>query len=122
VHLVDASHPDWREQLKVGEEVLASLGVDPKSCIVVLNKADRLDGALPPAPVDRNVVAISALTGEGIEALRTEIRAALLEQPAMETLRFPADGGEELQRALREETVVARRFTEDGIELVVRRR
>jgi len=31
VHLVDASHPDWREQLKVGEEVLASLGVDPKS-------------------------------------------------------------------------------------------
>ena len=88
----------------------------------MLNKADRLDGALPPAPADRNVVAIFALTGDGIEALRTEIRAALLEQPGMETLRFPADGGEELQRALREETVVARRFTEDGIELVVRRR
>ena len=121
VHLVDASHPDWPEQLKVGEEVLTSLGVEPKSCIVVLNKADRLGGVLPPAPVDRNVVVISALTGEGLERLRLELRAAVLSQPGMETLRFPADGGEDLQRALRDEDVVARRFTQDGIELVVRR-
>jgi GTP-binding protein HflX len=122
VHLVDASHPDWPDQLAVGEEVLASLGVEPKSCIVVLNKVDRLDGALPPAPADRTVVAISALTGEGMDVLRERLRTAILSQPGMETLRFPADGGEELQRALRDEDVVARRFTAEGIELVVRRR
>ena len=88
----------------------------------MLNKVDRLDGALPPAPADRTVVAISALTGEGMDALRTRLRTEVLSQPGMETLRFPADGGEELQRALRDEDVVARRFTADGIELVVRRR
>jgi GTPase len=122
VHLVDASHPDWADQLAVGEEVLASLGVEPKGCIVVLNKVDRLDGALPPAPLDRTVVAISALTGEGIDALKSGLRTAVLSQPGLETIRFPAAGGEALQRALQDETVVARRFTEDGIELVVRRR
>ena len=122
VHLVDASHPDWPDQLAVGEEVLASLGVEPKGCIVVLNKVDRLGGALPPAPVDRNVIAISALTGEGMDSLRDRLRTAILSQPGLETLRFPAEGGEELQRALRDEDVVARRFTAEGIDLVVRRR
>jgi len=34
----------------------------------------------------------------------------------------PAAAGEELQRTLQEETVVVRRFSESGIELVVRRR
>jgi len=77
VHLVDASHPDWPDQLAVGEEVLASLGVEPKGCIVVLNKVDRLGGALPPAPVDRNVIAISALTGEGMDSLRDRLRTAI---------------------------------------------
>jgi len=122
VHLVDASHPDWPDQLRVGEEVLSSLGIEPKGCVVVLNKVDRLDGVPPPAPPDRTVVAISALTGEGLEALRSELRAVVLSQPGLETLRFSADGGEALQRALREETVVARRFTDAGVELVVRRR
>jgi GTP-binding protein HflX len=122
VHLVDASHPDWTDHLQVGEEVLGSLGVEPKSCVVALNKIDRLEDGPPPAPPDRTVVAISALTGRGLDRLRSELRSAVLSQPGIEVLRFPAAGGEELQHALREETVIARRFSESGIELVVRRR
>jgi 50S ribosomal subunit-associated GTPase HflX len=68
------------------------------------------------------VVAISALTGKGLEELRSELRSAVLSQPGIDVLRFPAEGGADLQRALREETVVARRFSETGIELIVRRR
>jgi 50S ribosomal subunit-associated GTPase HflX len=67
-------------------------------------------------------VAISALTGRGLDRLRSELRSAVLSQPGIEVLRFPAAGGEELQHALREETVIARRFSDAGIELVVRRR
>ena len=121
VHVVDASHPDWPDHLKVGEDVLGSLGVEPKSCIVVLNKVDRTDGRPPAAPRDREVVFVSALTGRGVDELRGALRAAVLRQPGITVLRFPATGGEELRRALLEETVVGRRFAASGIELVVRR-
>jgi GTP-binding protein HflX len=122
VHLVDASHPDWSDHLKVGEEVLASLGVEPKGCVIALNKIDRIEDGPPPAPPDRTVVAISALTGQGLDRLRSKLRSAVLSEPGIEVLSFSAAGGEELQRALQEETVVARRFSETGIELVVKRR
>ena len=121
VHVVDASHPAWADQLAVGEEVLEDLGVEPKRCIVALNKVDRVDGP-PPAPPGRATVAISALTGEGLDELRAALAAAVLAQPGLEVLRFPVEGGQALQRALREEIVVARRFSAAGIELVVRRR
>jgi len=119
VHVVDASHPEWEEQLHVGEEVLESLGVERERCVVAVNKIDRLD--TPPVYSGESSVAISALTGAGVDTLRDTLRRRVLAQPGIEVLRFPASGGEELQRALREERVLARRFSADGIELVVRR-
>jgi GTP-binding protein HflX len=122
VHLVDGSRPDWRDHLRVGEEVLSSLGIEPRSCLVAVNKIDRLDGAPPELPVDRSAVALSALSGDGIDLLAAAIRRAVVEQPGVEVLRFPAEGGAALERALRHEAVLARRFGADGIELIVRRR
>jgi len=121
VHLVDASHPDWEEHFRVGEEVLASLGIETRDSLVVLNKVDRCAGGVPPPPAGRRGVRISALTGEGLDELRRAVADAVLAGPGLETLRFPPEGGAELQRALAEETVVARRFSDTGIELVVRR-
>jgi GTP-binding protein HflX len=122
VHVVDASHPGWADQLHVGEEVLESLGVDPRGCLVALNKVDRLDGTPPVSPAGRLAVPVSALTGAGVPALQQAIRARILEQPDVEVLRFPPEGGEALQRALAERTVIARRFTAEAVELVVRKR
>ncbi len=122
VHLVDVSHPGWEDHLRVGDEVLESLGIDPRSCLVGLNKVDRLDGGAPVAPLDRDAVLLSARTGRGLDDLRAAIHTRVLSQPGLETLHFPPEGGEALQRALSEENVVARRFTAAGIELVVRRR
>lgn len=121
VHLVDSSHPEWRDHLRVGEDVLESLGIAPRGCLVALNKTDRLDGEPPLPPSDRRSYLISARTGEGIAELRAAIRGVILSQPGLEVLRLPPEGGEPLERALREEEVVARRFGPEGIELVVRR-
>jgi 50S ribosomal subunit-associated GTPase HflX len=71
--------------------------------------------------VDREAVPISARTGAGLDELRAALRNRVLLQPGLEVMRFPPEGGEALQRALRDESVVARRFTSSGIELVVRR-
>jgi len=120
IHVVDAAHPGWVEQWQVGEEVLASLGVNPASSVLALNKIDQLQEP-PPVPVQRSAVAISARTGAGLEELQRVVRQRILALPGLEVLRFPAEGGEPLRAALASEEVVAQRFTAEGIELVVRR-
>ncbi|MFO7941321.1 MAG: GTPase HflX [Bacillota bacterium] len=68
VHVVDVSHPEWREQVAAVEEVLLGMGVSTDGAITVLNKADRL--CEPPPEVEvrelSRPVQVSALTGEGI--------------------------------------------------------
>lgn len=120
-HVLDASHPEWNAHLQVGDGVLETLGINPRACVLAYNKIDRVPGLLPPRPPERQGVALSALTGEGVGHLRLLLRQQVLAQPGLETLTFPPEGGETLQRALQREMVVARRFSASGIELVVRR-
>ncbi len=40
LHVVDASHPEWEEQLRVVEEVLADLGIGERPVVPVFNKMD----------------------------------------------------------------------------------
>ncbi len=80
LHIVDRSHPQWEEQLAVGEQVLAGLGVPSERVLTVCNKVDRLE----PAEVAANNghgVWVSAATGEGLAerllpALRDRLAAA----------------------------------------------
>ena len=93
LHVVDRSHPRWREQMEVAEAVLDDLGVDRDRVISVFNKSD-----LVPAGEPRNGdLWVSAVTGEGIEALKAELtrRIGLLQphsRPAQEDLPGAAPG------------------------------
>ena len=70
LHIVDVSHPRWREQMEVGEDVLADLGVEMSHVLPVFNKVDRcIDGPTPP----EGGLAVSATTGEGIAALKAHL-------------------------------------------------
>jgi len=86
IHLRDISDPDTAAQAEDVERILADLGVDAgdsKRVIEVWNKIDRLDegnrarlladGADSKAPP----VAISAVTGEGIDALKAIIETRM---------------------------------------------
>jgi GTP-binding protein HflX len=76
LHVVDASHPQAREQFEVTEKVLEELKVESKPRITVLNKTDRLKG-----PADRNrlrviapgALAVSALDQNDVLRLRSKI-------------------------------------------------
>lgn len=116
LHVVDFSHPAWREQLRVGEEVLESLGVEPGRCLLVLNKVDQV-GELPPLPSDRRSVLVSALTGQGLEELEGHIVALLEERGLVEVQHVPLHAGEALQAALRQPRVVGHRFGQEEVEL-----
>jgi len=79
LHVIDRSHPRWREQMEVGETVLADIGVNMSLVLPVFNKMDLwgAPGSDGPEPGGANdVLAVSAQTGAGVE----ELRAHLLEQ------------------------------------------
>jgi GTP-binding protein HflX len=69
LHVIDRSHPRWQEQAEVAEAVMDELGVDRERVIKVFNKSD-----LVPADAPRDgALWVSAVTGEGIPALKAEV-------------------------------------------------
>jgi GTP-binding protein HflX len=79
LHVVDRSHPQWHEQMRVADEVLDELGVERRRVVTVFNKCDRVAALSPSARQDGEGLRVSALTGEGLDALRAEIARRLPE-------------------------------------------
>jgi GTP-binding protein HflX len=104
LHVRDVSHEDTEAQSRDVEEVLAALGVDPndeRRLIEVWNKIDRLaadDRArlanlAERRPAGRRPVLVSALTGEGADALMHAIERRLSARRIVLDLALdPADG------------------------------
>ena len=125
LHVRDIAHPDSAAQLADVEAVLGEIGLGERLdtvMIEVLNKIDQLDperrAALlnpRPGPVAKRV-ALSALTGEGVEALLAAIDTMLAAGRVLVELGVsPADGAS-LAWLYRNGEVVARH---DGEELIV---
>jgi GTPase len=83
LHVVDASEPEHerRESIAAVESVLAEIGADDVPRLRVYNKVDLLDTADANELVirDPDSIAISALSGEGLEELRDRIGSAFEE-------------------------------------------
>jgi len=71
LHVVDASHPYFRDQITAVYSVLEELNSAAKPIITVFNKIDRLGKKLPPELLEKYkpAVAISAYYGTGLEEL-----------------------------------------------------
>lgn len=81
VHVRDISHPDTAAQAADVAKVLADLGMgSERPMLTVLNKIDALDDEARKALLGRlgdDAVAVSALTGEGVEALLEQMAVML---------------------------------------------
>lgn len=78
--VIDASDAEYRTHLAVTLKTLTELGAQGKPIIYVFNKCDRSADELPVLPPDTDnshTVYISALTGEGIDKLLSEIEAII---------------------------------------------
>ncbi|PTE11789.1 GTPase HflX [Mesorhizobium helmanticense] len=124
IHLRDISDPDTTAQAEDVERILADLGVDAgdtKRVIEVWNKIDRLDegnrARLLADGVDGNKappIAISAATGEGIDALKAIIETRVSGELATLTITLtPAQFGL-VDWLYRNGDVVSRVDNEDG--------
>lgn len=75
LHLIDLSHPAWRDQLRSVEEILADLPEIPSQMLLVFNKIDRTDSdSLAQAQADYpNALFISATDRIGLETLKQKL-------------------------------------------------
>jgi len=121
LHVVDASHPALEEQMEAVESLLGELELGRRPTVVALNKVDRLEpGAALGALVERfDGVAVSARTGEGMDALVERIERAL--RPGVErvTLRIPYRDGTAIAQCYERGRVLSRSDDVDGILLEV---
>jgi len=74
LHVIDRSHPHWREQKEVAEQVLDELGVERDRVIEVYNKSDLV---APGEARNDGTVWVSAATGEGLDDLRAAVAQRL---------------------------------------------
>jgi GTP-binding protein HflX len=124
LHVRDMSHEDAGAQSHDVEKVLGELGIeaaDPR-LIEVWNKIDKLDpdararlfNLAERQDASRRALPISALSGEGIEALVTAIEARLAERrQTLELSLDPADGAG-LSWLYRHSEVLSKDMRDDG--------
>ncbi len=80
IHIVDMSHPNYRDQMAVVDSTMKELGAHGKQTVLVFNKIDRIeDRELVQSQLRRypNSVAISVHTGEGIDSFLEQLEIDL---------------------------------------------
>ncbi len=93
IHVVDLSHPLFREQMKAVDAVVQELDAHGKQTLVVFNKIDRVtDRDLVAAQLRETPgsVAISARDGEGMDSLVEELETQLAKWRKRVEYRIPA--------------------------------
>tara|TARA_B100000678_G_scaffold122684_1_gene102640 strand:+ start:666 stop:2036 length:1371 start_codon:yes stop_codon:yes gene_type:complete len=122
LHVRDMSDPDRNAQAKDVEDILESLGRgegDGRKLLEVWNKIDRLE---PEAAMDlkkradgsENAIVVSALKGEGIDALLAEIERLISGTLEKRTIRIEPDEMSLLPWVYERSHVLSRQDEEDG--------
>jgi GTP-binding protein HflX len=121
LHVRDISHPDTDAQKKDVGAVLGELGVAIEAqdaMIEVWNKIDLLPGEMreqaETASNARHRVAVSALTGEGVDDLLKAIDAALADSSIQADILLGAAEGADLAWAYANSDVLSRQDEDDG--------
>ena len=108
VHVVDASAPDPEGQIAAVMEVLAEIGAGEVEQLLVFNKTDLApDEARRLLEAHPGAVAISARTGEGVEAFLEALADRLRAVTRVVELAIPYERGDVLASLHREGEVVA---------------
>ena len=96
LHVVDASSSVMESQIAAVEEVLVTIGAEGVPVIMVFNKVDRCYSKTILLAYRRRYkqsVAISALTGEGLDQLKELIKANIASRSRQVQVRFPLTDG-----------------------------
>jgi GTP-binding protein HflX len=120
VHVVDLTHPNAEEQAATVRKVLDDLKVGDKPTVVALNKIDELGGEVPEdirtaLELPEEYVPVSALTGQGLDALLARVEATLTDTMATMKVCIPYDHSALVERFHRHGRVASVDYGEQGI-------
>lgn len=120
LHVVDGSHPDPFSQIDAVNEVLSDIeGVGNIPVVIAFNKADMMDEVAREriAALAPEAHIVSAATGEGIEALRTQVESMLPTPNVHVSALLPYTAGSLLSRVREYGKVESVEYRGDGVML-----
>ncbi|MBI4716785.1 MAG: GTPase HflX [Planctomycetes bacterium] len=123
LHVVDISAHNAYQQMQSVDEVLLELGCEHLPQVTLLNKLDIADDATMVEMLARHrtdALCISAVTGEGLEALAQMVRERLQGSTVTATVHLPHGDGKLMTEIGRLAHVIERRYLTDGVELDLR--
>jgi GTP-binding protein HflX len=122
VHVVDGSAPDAERQAEAVRGVLGEIGAGDVPELLVVNKTDIAD----PGQVDtllgshRDSIAVSAVTGEGVEKMVDLVAQKLRSLARIVELLVPYDRGDVLAALHRDADVLVEVHGDDGARIRAR--
>ena len=123
LHVVDASSPQAEEHIRAVGAVLKELDCDQKPTILVLNKIDKLADRSLLTLLEAHhprAVAVSGLTGEGIDRLEDAVMEALAAGFAEAEIVTDAGNGRVLAFLNAHAEVYRQEFRDEANEVVIR--
>lgn len=115
LNVCDISSPEFDQQLEVTHLLLKDLGAEDIPTVTVLNKCDKLEE--PPLVLDNQTAAISARTGQGLEAMLEKIEKNLPETHRKVTLLIPYSHTALVNEIRSSGKVLEEEFTEKGTRI-----
>ncbi len=115
LHVIDSADPDREDHIAVVDRLIAKLAKPETPVLRCYNKADLVEPA--DIPVGQDVVAISAKSGAGMDALLKAIETALGHARHTVTLRLPYSMGGQVEVLHNNAKVNRVEYTGEGIEV-----
>jgi len=115
LHVIDASSHEWEAQVRVVDDMIATLGAGDTPRLEAYNKCDLITADVRQR--GEHIVEISAKTGQGIDILLRKIEESLSLTKKKITLRLTYDKAGLVETLHREGVVTDTRYMEGYIEL-----
>ncbi len=125
LHVVDASHLQYKMQMITVSEVLTKLKIDDKPALIIYNKMDLADAERQKEIAKRcaknpNALAISALDAAGLDAVKNRICDFLATDAITLKLQVPQSEGKLLSQLYVHSEILTRDYKGNDVHLRVR--
>jgi GTP-binding protein HflX len=123
LHVVDVTHPSAADQARAVLETLEEIDASEIPCVTALNKIDLLaSGEIPIEWIDEyeRAIPVSAVTGEGVDALLVAMEQQLFEAMVPIAAAIPYDQGRLLNLIHEQGRLVSSKATSRGMSIEAR--